>query len=35
MKNAASLLTAVMQRALKQDVKTWAEIVKATDVTVD
>jgi tripartite-type tricarboxylate transporter receptor subunit TctC len=36
--NAAEALKqspAVMQRALEQDVKTWAEVVKATGVTVN
>jgi tripartite-type tricarboxylate transporter receptor subunit TctC len=36
--NAAEVLKqspAVMQRALEQDVKTWAEVVKATGVTVN
>ena len=35
MKNVASLLASVMQRVLEQDVKTWAESVKATGVTVN
>ena len=36
--NAAEVLKqspAVMQRALEQDVKTWAEVVKATGVTIN
>ena len=35
--NAAEVLKqspAVMQRALEQDVKTWAAVVKATGVTI-
>ena len=35
MKNVVSLPAAGMQRALEQDVKTWAGAVKAAGVTVN